>query len=83
VLWTDRQQAYLRRDGADDKLAPSADTLLVDINLDPLPNSPALQATELLTDAQLNQQFRTPRDLHNAGRGVGRRRTPRRTPHGW
>jgi myo-inositol-1(or 4)-monophosphatase len=58
VFWAGRQQAYLRRGGADDKLTPSADTRLVDINLDPLPNSPALQATELLTDTQFNQQFR-------------------------
>jgi myo-inositol-1(or 4)-monophosphatase len=58
VFWTDRQQAYLRRDGADDKLAPSADTRLVDVNLDPVPNSPEFQATELLADTQFNQQFR-------------------------
>jgi myo-inositol-1(or 4)-monophosphatase len=58
VFWTDRQQAYLRRDGDDEKLTPSADTRLVDINLDPVPNSTAFQATELLADTQFNQQFR-------------------------
>jgi myo-inositol-1(or 4)-monophosphatase len=58
LFWTDGRQAYLRRDGVDDKLTPSADTRLVDINLDPFPNTPALQATVLLADTQFNQQFR-------------------------
>jgi myo-inositol-1(or 4)-monophosphatase len=58
VFWTDRQQAYVRCDGGDEKLVPSAETRLVDINLDPLPDTPAFQATGLLADAQFNQQFR-------------------------
>jgi myo-inositol-1(or 4)-monophosphatase len=58
VFWADGQHAYLRRDGVDDLVTPSADTRLVDINLDPVPNTPAFQATELLADTQFNQQFR-------------------------
>ncbi|SCE83443.1 myo-inositol-1(or 4)-monophosphatase [Micromonospora echinospora] len=58
VFWTDRQQAYLRRNGDDEKLTPSAKTRLVDINLDPLPDTPTLRATGLLADAQFNQHFR-------------------------
>jgi myo-inositol-1(or 4)-monophosphatase len=58
LFWTDRRQAYLRRGGVDDKLTPSADTRLVDINLDPFPHTPALQVTELLADPRFNQHFR-------------------------
>lgn len=58
VFWTDGEQTYRRCDGSDDRVRPSADTRLVDINLDPVPDSPAFRATDLLADAEFNQQFR-------------------------
>jgi myo-inositol-1(or 4)-monophosphatase len=59
VFWTDGGRAYVRRDGADEELTPSADSRLVDVNLDPpFPNSPRFQAVQLLADAAFAEQFR-------------------------
>lgn len=59
VFWTDGVQAYVRHDGVDEKLRPSADTRLVDVNLDPpFPNSPRFRAVQLLADPDFTEQFR-------------------------
>lgn len=59
LFWTDGMQAQVRRDGVDEKLAPSADSRLVEVNLDPpFPNSPAFRAVDLLADADFVHQFR-------------------------
>jgi myo-inositol-1(or 4)-monophosphatase len=57
VFWTDGVHAYVRRDGVDEKLAPSADSRLVDVNLDP-PFGPRFRAVELLADAGFTEWFR-------------------------
>jgi myo-inositol-1(or 4)-monophosphatase len=45
VFWTDGRRACVRRGDADTKLSPSADSRLVDVNLDPpFPNAPAFRA---------------------------------------
>jgi myo-inositol-1(or 4)-monophosphatase len=77
LLWTEGGRAYVRRDGVDEKLASSADSRLVDVNLDPpFPNSPAFRAVQLLADAEFAEQFR-PRvvstTLAVAWVGAGRR----------
>ncbi|WBB79661.1 inositol monophosphatase family protein [Micromonospora sp. WMMD882] len=59
VFWTDGGPAHVRRDGVDELLRPSADSLLVDVNLDaPLPNSSAFQPARLLTDPEFTARFR-------------------------
>ncbi|MCW2641213.1 MAG: inositol-phosphate phosphatase [Dactylosporangium sp.] len=59
LFWAEGGRAYVRRDGVDEKLAPSADSRLVDVNLDqPFPNSPAFRAVQLLADAEFAEQFR-------------------------
>jgi myo-inositol-1(or 4)-monophosphatase len=59
VFWTDGHHAYLRRDGSDDRLAPSAATRLVEVNLDPpYPNRPAFRAVRLLADDGFAEHFR-------------------------
>jgi myo-inositol-1(or 4)-monophosphatase len=77
LFWTEGGRAYVRRDGVDEKLASSADSRLVDVNLDPpFPNSPAFRAVQLLADAEFAEQFR-PRvvstTLAVAWVGAGRR----------
>ncbi len=59
TYWTDGTAAHLRRDGRDTPLAPSADSRLVDLNLDPPhPNAPALRVARLLTDPDFESAFR-------------------------
>ncbi|MEV0268190.1 inositol monophosphatase family protein [Hamadaea sp. NPDC050747] len=76
VFWTDGEHASVRRNGEDRPAVPSADSRLVDINLDPHPDSPEFSATALLADAVFNQRFR-PRVLSTtlavAWVGAGRR----------
>ncbi|GAA2087089.1 inositol monophosphatase family protein [Kitasatospora saccharophila] len=65
TYWTDGTAAHLRRDsrdgrdGRDTPLRPSADSRLVDLNLDPpYPNAPALRVARLLTDPEFESAFR-------------------------
>jgi myo-inositol-1(or 4)-monophosphatase len=59
VFWTEGTGAYVRRDGMDELLAPSADSRVVDANLDPpFPNGPAFRVVELLADPLFADQFR-------------------------
>lgn len=59
VFWTDGQQAFLRRNGTDTALSPSANTRLVDINLDPPhPNGTSFLAARMLTDPAFTTAFR-------------------------
>ncbi|RJL27146.1 inositol monophosphatase family protein [Bailinhaonella thermotolerans] len=59
VFWTDGERAWARRGGADERLAPSADSRLVEVNLDPpFPNAPAFRAAALLADPRFGERFR-------------------------
>ncbi|MCM0678517.1 inositol monophosphatase family protein [Micromonospora phytophila] len=59
LFWTDGEDAYVRREGVDEKLTPSAESRLVDVNLDPpFPNGPAFRAVELLADEAFAARFR-------------------------
>lgn len=59
VFWTDGDHAYLRHDGVDERLAPSPDSRLVDVNLDPpFPNGPSFRAVRLLADTGFIERFR-------------------------
>jgi myo-inositol-1(or 4)-monophosphatase len=59
TFWTDGEGAWLRRVGADERLAPSPGTTLVDLNLDPpFPNAPAFRAVELAADEEFIATFR-------------------------
>ncbi|MEV6376199.1 inositol monophosphatase family protein [Micromonospora musae] len=59
VFWTDGTGAYVRRDGVDERLTPSAESRLVDVNLDPpFPNEPAFRAVRLLADPEFVATFR-------------------------
>ncbi|MGC5021041.1 inositol monophosphatase family protein [Micromonospora sp. DT47] len=59
VFWTDGAQAYVRHHGADVELTPSADSRLVDVNLDPpFPNKPRFRAVRLLADDGFVGRFR-------------------------
>ncbi|MGW4378689.1 inositol monophosphatase family protein [Kitasatospora sp. NPDC004531] len=59
TYWTDGERAYLRHDGQDTPLAPSAHSALVDLNLDPpYPNAAAFRAARLLTDPDFESAFR-------------------------
>jgi myo-inositol-1(or 4)-monophosphatase len=59
VFWTGGGGAYLRRDGADSALAPSAATHLVDVNLDGAdPDATRFQAYRLLADPAFAAAFR-------------------------
>ncbi len=59
VFWTDGSRAYRRWGGVDDQLRPSAESRLVDINLDPpFPNAPGFQAARLLAEAEFLERFR-------------------------
>ncbi|GGP84288.1 inositol monophosphatase family protein [Streptosporangium pseudovulgare] len=51
--------AYVRRDGVDEPLAPSAGSRLVDVNLDPpFPNEPGFRAVRLLAEPGFAERFR-------------------------
>ncbi|MER7441389.1 inositol monophosphatase family protein [Micromonospora avicenniae] len=59
VFWTDGTGAYVRRDGVDEQLTPTAESQLVDVNLDPpFPNDPAFRAVRLLADQGFVARFR-------------------------
>ncbi|MBO2451140.1 inositol monophosphatase family protein [Actinomadura barringtoniae] len=59
VFWTDGERARVRRDGEDAELTPSAESRLVDVNLDPpFPNAPDFRAVELLADPAFGARFR-------------------------
>ncbi|SCF13455.1 Inositol monophosphatase family protein [Micromonospora mirobrigensis] len=58
VFWTDGARASVRRAGTDEPLAPTAESRLVDVNLDPpFPNAPAFRAVRLLADDRLLARF--------------------------
>ena len=58
VFWTDGTRAYVRRDGVDEQLTPSAESRLVDVNLDPpFPNAPRFRAVRLLADTGFVERF--------------------------
>lgn len=58
LLWTDGHGAYLRRDGADSPLRPSAESALVDVNVDePRTNADRFLAARLLTDPDFMAAF--------------------------
>lgn len=59
VFWTDGTSAHVRRDGVDEQLRPSAESRLVDVNLDPpFPNAPRFRAVRLLADTGFVERFR-------------------------
>ncbi|MGN9812785.1 inositol monophosphatase family protein [Micromonospora sp. BQ11] len=59
VFWTDGVAAYVRRGGEDQRLDPSADSRLVDVNLDPpFPNNAVFSAARMLADESFVEQFR-------------------------
>ncbi|MEV6192120.1 inositol monophosphatase [Streptomyces sp. NPDC051920] len=59
VFFTDGETAWVRRDGADARLAPSSATALVDVNLDPpFPGAPGFRAVELLARPAFVERFR-------------------------
>ncbi|MEU7939244.1 inositol monophosphatase family protein [Microbispora bryophytorum] len=59
AFWTDGAHAYVRRDARDELLTPSAESRLVDVNLDPpFPNAPAFRAAGLLGDPGFAERFR-------------------------
>ncbi|MEU8816952.1 inositol monophosphatase family protein [Actinoplanes sp. NPDC048796] len=59
VFWTDGNSAWVRRDGTDEPLTPSASSRLVDVNLDPpFPNDPRFRAADLLAHRGFAALFR-------------------------
>ncbi|MEW1590094.1 inositol monophosphatase family protein [Micromonospora vinacea] len=59
VFWTDGTAAYVRGAGTDERLVPSAESALVDLNLDPpFPNRDVFLAARMLTDEGFLEQFR-------------------------
>jgi myo-inositol-1(or 4)-monophosphatase len=59
VFWTEGRAAYVRRDGNDEVLVPSAATRLVDVNLDPpFRNADRFRAARMLADPALIAGFR-------------------------
>lgn len=59
VLWVDGNRAGVRRAGADAPVTPSAESRLVDVNLDPpFPNAPGFRAVELLARPGFVAEFR-------------------------
>ncbi|MFD1320064.1 inositol monophosphatase family protein [Micromonospora sonneratiae] len=59
VFWTDGAGAYVRHGGVDTRLTPSAESSLVDVNLDPpFPNERVFRATRLLADQGFIERFR-------------------------
>jgi myo-inositol-1(or 4)-monophosphatase len=58
LFWTDGSRAYRRHDGTDELLRPSAESRLVDVNLDPpFPNAPRFDALRLLADPRFTERF--------------------------
>jgi myo-inositol-1(or 4)-monophosphatase len=59
LFWTGGGAAYVRRDGVDERLVPSAASRLVDVNLDPpFPNRDVFLAARMLSDAGFMERFR-------------------------
>lgn len=59
VFFTDGENAWVRRDGADTRLTPTAACRLVDVNLDPpFPSAPAFTPTGLLAHPEFVGRFR-------------------------
>jgi myo-inositol-1(or 4)-monophosphatase len=59
VFWTDGATAHVRHNGADHRLAPSAEPRIVDVNLDPpFPNSDKYSAVRRLADDRFAERFR-------------------------
>lgn len=59
VFWTDGVAAYVRGAGTDQRLVPSAESTLVDVNLDPpFPNRDVFRAARMLADDGFVAQFR-------------------------
>ncbi|MES4890010.1 inositol monophosphatase family protein [Streptomyces sp. NPDC096012] len=59
VFWADGAGARVHRDGADQVAVPSAESALVDVNLDPpFPNAPGFRAARLLGDPGFAERFR-------------------------
>jgi myo-inositol-1(or 4)-monophosphatase len=59
IFWTDGLSAFVRADGQDTPLAPTASSQLVDLNFDPpFPNAPAFTAVMLAADAEFAARFR-------------------------
>ncbi|AKU16456.1 inositol monophosphatase family protein [Luteipulveratus mongoliensis] len=59
IFWTDEGRAVLRRDGSDEPIAPNAQSLIVDINIDaPFPNGATFRAADLLGDNAFLDIFR-------------------------
>lgn len=59
VFWTGGEGASVRAEGADTPLAPTAESRLVDVNLDPpFPNAARFRAVALLADPAFAERFR-------------------------
>ncbi|MCC5474823.1 inositol monophosphatase family protein [Streptomyces sp. NPDC059680] len=59
VFWTDGAAAWVRREGADERLTPWSGSALVDVNLDPpFPNAPGFRAARLLAAPGFAERFR-------------------------
>jgi myo-inositol-1(or 4)-monophosphatase len=59
VFWTAGTGAWVRRAGADERLTPSSESRLVDVNLDPpFPNDPSFRAVRLLAERGFVERFR-------------------------
>ena len=59
VFWTDGAAAYVRHGDVDQRLVPSAESRLVDVNLDPpFPNRGVFSAARMLADDGFIEQFR-------------------------
>ncbi|WP_406205159.1 inositol monophosphatase family protein [Streptomyces decoyicus] len=59
VFFTDGETAWVRRDGGDTQLVPTAATQLVDVNLDPpFPSAPGFRAVDLLAHPGFVERFR-------------------------
>jgi myo-inositol-1(or 4)-monophosphatase len=59
VFFTDGENAWVRHDGADARLAPTSGTRLVDVNLDPpFPGAPGFRAVDLLARPGFVEHFR-------------------------
>jgi myo-inositol-1(or 4)-monophosphatase len=59
VYWTGGGPGTVRRDGVDERLVPSAESRLVELNLDPLsPEDPPVRTARLLVDPRFVERYR-------------------------